>query len=657
MPLSPRALSPILLAVLALHHNLPAQSPGSQADVKDGRATGSAAGDETTYLIEGIEVIASPIIEANSVTLYGSQITTLTQKQISGLNAQDLPSALRRAPGVSISRHNHIGSFGGGEGGSIYLRGMGSSRPGSEIQTLVNGVPKYIGIWTHPLMDVLSIDAVDRIEVYKGSQPVFLGNGSYGGVNLITKRRREPGAGGLLSLGYGSFGTVNQRVEHGARLGRLDYYLVQSFRSSGGHRSRADGELQDYYGRLGCDVTDQINVSLTADLSRTWARDPGPEGSPTPERERYSIDDYHYLLEIADDYGSSHGYAKIYLDDGEANWQTVDDGPVDDVSDYRNYGIRLRQTVRPWSSGEVVAGIDQDYVGGSFQRRRPEGDAAAVEDHFRLTSPYAAVRHIFALAPDLHVTPSLGLRYHRHSEFDDLVGHQFGLVVDYRVLEVHACYARSLNYPGVYVVVQYGTWNAGDAWRRLDAERLEHVEAGISVHPTQWLDADITLFRDAGEERLEFVPPPPPPPHYENLGDYVSRGVEMTASFRPAAPFRAFVGGTYLDTDPEDLPNAPELTLNTGVSFEPVGPCRLHLDSEYVSRNYKSNPRFPGEPDLIDAFLLLNGKISVDLSGLGLSVPARFFLAGENLTGADYEYKKGYPMPGVSGIAGMELEF
>ena len=53
----------------------------------------------------------SPIIEGNQVSDSGSQVTIVQQKQISDLNAQDLPSALRRTPGVVISRYNPVGSF------------------------------------------------------------------------------------------------------------------------------------------------------------------------------------------------------------------------------------------------------------------------------------------------------------------------------------------------------------------------------------------------------------------------------------------------------------------------------------------------------------------------------------------------------------------
>jgi len=163
------------------------------AEENDSEETEQAAAtqEEGAIVLEEVKVVASPIIEGNQVDRYGSQITVVTEKQVDSLNAQDLPSALRRTPGVIISRHNPVGSFGGGEGGAVFLRGKGSSRPGAEILMLVDGIPKFVSIWAHPLMDVLSVDPVERIEIYKGAQPILFGNNAFGVVNLITKRKKR----------------------------------------------------------------------------------------------------------------------------------------------------------------------------------------------------------------------------------------------------------------------------------------------------------------------------------------------------------------------------------------------------------------------------------------------------------------------------------
>jgi iron complex outermembrane receptor protein len=72
-------------------------------------------------------VTASPVIDGNTVDLFGSFTTSVSARQVSDLNALDVSSALRRTPGVTISRFNPVGSCGGEEGGAVYVRGMGST--------------------------------------------------------------------------------------------------------------------------------------------------------------------------------------------------------------------------------------------------------------------------------------------------------------------------------------------------------------------------------------------------------------------------------------------------------------------------------------------------------------------------------------------------
>ncbi len=144
------------------------------------------------HRIEEVRVVASPIIEGNELDRYASQKTTVSKEQVADLNAQDLASALRKTPGVNISRYNPIGSFGGAEGGGIFIRGQGSSQPGAEIKTLVDGVPMYMSVWNHPLLDLMSIGSAHSVEVYKSPQPQYFGN-AYAVVNIVPKRVEKEG--------------------------------------------------------------------------------------------------------------------------------------------------------------------------------------------------------------------------------------------------------------------------------------------------------------------------------------------------------------------------------------------------------------------------------------------------------------------------------
>src|SRR5688572_14508093 len=88
-----------------------------------------AAATAPVQVLPKVHVVATPIVGETTVSPFGFQTTTIGPAQVAALNAGDLAAALRRTPGASIARYNPVGAFGGGEGGAVFLRGLGSSRP------------------------------------------------------------------------------------------------------------------------------------------------------------------------------------------------------------------------------------------------------------------------------------------------------------------------------------------------------------------------------------------------------------------------------------------------------------------------------------------------------------------------------------------------
>jgi len=619
--------------------------------------------EEEALRLEEIVVVAPAIIEGNEVNEYGSLVTVVSKEQISDLNAQDLPSALRRTPGVVISRHNPIGSFGGAEGGSIFIRGQGSSRPGAEIQMLVDGVPKFVSVWTHPLMDVLSVDMVDRAEVYKGAQPVLFGNMSFGAVNLTTKRRLVEGFTTSIHGAYGSYDTWVEVVEHGGKVDKFDYYLIQSYRSSDGHRDNSDGELQNQFGRAGYEISENWDFSLVFNRTDNWADDPGPADLSAPSEGRFSTEDYLTIATLSNQYKQGEGYLKVYWDSGDIDWVDQQGTPgLDTLTDYNNYGVRARETLRAWDGGQLLAGLDIDYISGEVDFLDPVNpDQHFERETFRLVAPHVAVSQQLGSKENIYAIPSAGFRYLSHSEFENETAPQAGVIVGYKDTEFHASYARGVNYPGVYVKVQEEIFLPGDnKWKDLKAELIDHFEVGVSHSIRDKIRMDLTYFNDDGKDRIVVSPPPPFPPLLTNIEEYTIEGVEGTVTLSPLPELAFFAGFTYLDRDPEDLPYTPEWTASSGVNYRFLEKFRISLDAQYVDEQFvTSRARLEGtvNVDKVDSYFLLNGKLTYDFTLPYGNMKGQAYLAGENLTDTDYEQKKGYPMPGTSGMVGVLLRF
>ena len=175
-PLVNGLMAAVFGAVLVLWPAIasPQQEPNTAPDANTESAA-PAPGERKAFR-GSITVEDSPIVEGSKIDVSGSLVTSISEQQIEDMYAQDLTSALRRVPGVVMSRYNPVGAFGGGDGGAFFIRGHGSGRPGGEIEFLTDGIPRFVGIWSHPLIDVANLDSTHRIDVYRSAQPVLLGN-------------------------------------------------------------------------------------------------------------------------------------------------------------------------------------------------------------------------------------------------------------------------------------------------------------------------------------------------------------------------------------------------------------------------------------------------------------------------------------------------
>jgi len=624
------------------------------------------ANTNTPARLPEVVVTGTPIIEENRLTPLAGQVTTVSKEQIKELNAQDLPSALRRTPGVVISRHNPVGSFGGGEGGAVFIRGMGASRPGTEIAMTMDGISRFVGLWTHPLMDTLSVDNAARLDVYKGAQPVLFGNMAFGVVDIVTKRQTNPGFHTELQLACGSYDTWVETAEHGGRTGPLDYYLVQSYRTSDGHRTNASGELQNYLGRIGYDITEHWNISLLYNRTDNSAKDPGDIRTGINQGQFDTTTDFG-VVTLANHFERADGWIKVYWDHGAIDWvdqynSTTKANDVDTLTRWDNYGLKARETFRPWDGGELMAGLDIDYISGKATFVSPPAPTTQWgRETFRIVQPYGMVAQQFDLADGIWIKPSAGVRGFFHDNFDNEAGPQAGLVLNIRDTQLHFGYARGVNYPGIFVKTQAQLWMPGDNKENLlQAETLDHFEAGIRQDFGKKLRLEVTGFLDNGHNRIVTVPPPPFPPTWQNAGAFDTHGIEGTVTYRPINDLALFAGVTWLRADPGDLPYTPKWTASAGASWRFLKHFTLNVDGSFVddqivlSRGRSSTAINTAQ---VDSYFLLSARLAYAFPLPWSSGRGELFVAGENLTDINYEYKPGYPMPGINGMGGIRLEF
>ena len=614
-----------------------------------------------------VDVVASPIVAESIVDPFAFGTTTVGAEQIEALNAQDLASALRRTPGVSIARYNTIGAFGGAEGGAVFLRGLGSSRPGGEIKTTFDGVPVGNGVFNHPLLDLLPLDLAGSIEVSRRAQPLAQGN-MFAGVNVTAPRVVNEGAFGRAAVSAGSFGTIGEKVEAGGRFGATEIYAGESYRRSDGHRPDADGRLGNALVRVGWKPVSGLELGYLVHRSDNRATDPGPvagAGLPPTRGDRFLTDGWLQLATAQWARASGEGGVRLYHNAGHANWfrRTTSANP-DSLSRYRLTGARWRETERPWESGELVGGVDLDWTKGETFSV-PPGAARTLAfgpEQFRLLSAYTGVRQTWNAAEGITVTPSAGARYYRHQFFGTAWSPQVGLVVQKGPWQGHASFSRAINFPGLEVAAfsTVAIPALGQSWRALGPERLEQWEVGVAYDLTGKARIDATLFVNDGRNRFVFVPPPPPPFRFVNVESFRTRGGEVTLTLRPGQTVSLFAGLSYLEPQPADLPYAPRWSLVGGATWRPVRAVTVSVDSSYVSSQRSGAQARAANAintERVAAFAVVNARVAYRLPFEHRSRHSELFLAVENMLDRNYRYRPGYPMPGIGYTVGASVGF
>jgi iron complex outermembrane receptor protein len=609
-----------------------------------------------------INVIANPLIESTYLDAYSSTSSIVSQDQIRDRNAVDIASALRTTPGVQISRYNPVGGYGGDQGGGVYIRGLGTARPGSEIKTYIDGVPFYSGVWGHSLLDILPVNGMSSITVYKSPQPQINGN-NFASINLTTKSATEEGTHGDGRLSAGSFGTIIEQASVSSKQDNINFVLSQGFMKSNGHRANADGELKNIMGRLGVDINDHWKADATFLYTDNYANDPnlvrvgdGTYNGSANAVPKYETNAGMLTAAISHKYDSFNGEFRAYATSGKAKW-----------SNYYNYlykqefdmnGFKFKENFIPWTGGLISGGVDFDNIYG-----KSSSSATVINDmpDMRITSPYIAVNQTIAVNNEWCLIPSAGIRFYEHNIYSSKTAPHAGLSLVSEKATFFANASRGVNYPGQETVAVLG---ASSNWRTLSANDMNHYEIGMKLNPIKGTQFDMSIFHDQINNRFAysyFDPSVMRANAYKTDGDHTN-GAELSLKQNLGDNWLGFVSFTYLDPQSSiNLPYMPRSAFVLGLNGN-VGLFKVAFDAQHQTKMWaNTNNRVVqwgtgiGTTKEVDAFTVANVRVSYPIPQMGKK--GEVFVAAENLFDEKYEYAPGYRMPGISGHLGVIASF
>ncbi len=600
-----------------------------------------------------VSVNVNPLIESIDVDEYSTSSSVVTDKQIKDLNAVDIASALRTTPGVQISRFNHVGGYGGDQGGAVYIHGMGASRPGSEIKTYIDGIPFYSGVWNHPLVDLLPVNGMSSITVYKSPQLQINGN-NFASINLTTKTATENGVHGDTRMSVGSFGTVTEQAALYGKQDSIDFMIAQGYAKSNGHRANADGELKNAIGKVGLQINDNWRADVSFLYVDNYAKAPNSANYLNGAVPKYSTEAGMLTASIFHRYDNLSGELKVYGNQGEATWTNPPNysgynGATKHFKFDMN-GLRVKEEASLWTGGLISAGLDLDNIMGKV-------DSTELA-RMQITSPYILAKHTFKLSNDWSVIPSLGARYYDHNIFESKTAYQAGISLVSEKATLYANTSRGINYPGQEGAALASQSGLGSAWRNLTANEMEHYEVGAKLNPLEGTNIDVNLFHDQVNNRFVYQIYGPSTSAY-STGPYHTNGLEASLKQRLTENWLGFASYTWLDPSVDNLPYMPKSSFMAGVNGK-VGDFKVSIDAQYQSKIWANTQSRVIEWGVtnnqqVDSFTVVNIRTSYPVPQLGNK--GEVFVAVENLFDEKYEYSPGYRMPGISGQVGFVANF
>lgn len=154
----------------------------------------------------------------------------LTPKEIQGAS-QTVPQLLERAGGVQLKRYGGLDDF-----AQVSIRGSTTD----QVLIYLNGILLNSADGGFTDLSFVSIDQIEKIEIYKGGAPGKIADATPGGVIMITTKKPLKKPAHLIKNALGSFWTYRGHIERSETLKNWNYLFSLSHSRSQGDFSFLD---------------------------------------------------------------------------------------------------------------------------------------------------------------------------------------------------------------------------------------------------------------------------------------------------------------------------------------------------------------------------------------------------------------------------------
>lgn len=588
-------------------------------------ARAAETADESYRLDEIVVTATRREVPAQDVA---ANITVIDRAAIGHMPAATVGEVLQYIPGVYVE-------FDGGPGALATARIQGSEF--RHVAVYVDGVPQ--NMLATPMTDLsnLPVEAIDRIEVYKGAASSAWGSSLGGVINIITRAPDpEKAMGAFVRTSFGKADTTKNCAQISGTRDRLGYFLSATYNASDGFEDNSAYDQTALYGKLNYDITDASRVNFV------WSDHDGHNEAPLISFPDFWDDiDQHrsyqrLLFEtfLTDRLGFSlegrHHYYDTHVEDVFADHREI-------FNDYdeTTWGGSARLNWTPTPAHDLNLGFDGDW--GRF-------------DWIYYTRKYDT-RNCAVYANDTftrdNLTVNAGLRYDDNRDFGSAVSPSAGVV--YRLLDdqalVRAQVAKGFSAPPAAWVKDpvYGTED-------LDPETAVNYQLGTELRFFKILHLEINAFYADVEDLIRYDMDTR---KYENIDEVTRQGLEGILSAAFDFGLGLSVSGSFTDvkdgTTHQEVKDIPTEQYQVSANYN-----WRWMTHSLLGKYTDYNSTYPETKDKKFVFDYL---FKARLPKSRFLDQAEVFCAVYNLFNSTTVYRSDWPQPDRWLEAGIELTF
>ena len=592
------------------------------------------------------EIVVTGTRNATDVRHLPMTVTVVDRATLTATHQSSvLPTVMQQVPSLFVTSRSMMGyGVSTGAAGGINMRGI--SGGAGQMLVLIDGHPQYQGIYGHPISDSYQTLMAERIEVLRGPASVLYGSNAMGGVMNIVTRAVPVGQNFVethLSLGAGSYGTVQAEASNQQRSGRFSSTVSAQYGRTDNHRPRMGFEQYGGYMKLGYDLNSHWNTYVDANITHFNASYPGAVSNPLYGADQW-ITRGVVSAALENHYGHTSGALSVYSNFGR---HKIDDGTADPAKPTQRYfrskdaltGISWYQSAQLFEGNRLTAGIDYQHIyGNAYYTSKETGEVLDTPNKQSARSHRNEIAGYVDFRQDLAgwLTIDAGIRVDHHSITGTEWIPQAGIVVrPVSTGEVKAMVSKGFRNPTMREMYLYPPsneellpermWNYELSWR----QRLGNISYGANLY---YIKGD-NMIQTVNRQNV-------------NTGEIENYGLELEAQWRVNSQWTVTTNHSLLHME-HPVVAAPEYKGYLGASYQ-HGRWSVNAGLQYIDGLYTA----VGDNETKEGFCLLDASVTYALTK-GVSLWVR----GENLLAQSYEINLGYPMPRATLMGGVQVRF